>query len=327
VTHHPSFDDVLGAAPQLAPVVVTPAHEGPVYAPSEDALYFTTTPAPRPGPAPGDGGVRIDRVQLTGTSFPLPAGRVTTALAPTQRANGMTLHPDGGLVVCEQGSAEQPARLAHFDPQGGHTLTLVDRWRGLRLNSPNDVVVKRDATIWFTDPAYGHLQGFRPEPEVGDYVYRFDPVSGDIAAVADGFAKPNGLAFSPDEEVLYVGDSGANQEPGSFFPHLPHHVLAFDVEDGRRLGPPRLFAVIAPGFPDGLKTDDAGRVYVSAFSGVLVYDPDGTLIGEITLPGAVNFTFGGPDRNVLFITTDDAIWAAVLHTTGGPPPSPSSEGA
>jgi uncharacterized protein GlcG (DUF336 family) len=165
--------------------------------------------------------------------------------------NGMTLGHDGCLVVCEQGTRSERARISRVDPRTGRVETLVDGWGGLRLNSPNDVVVRRDGTIWFTDPSYGYRQGFRPEPRAGDYVYRFDPGSGRLSVVADSFDKPNGLAFSPDERTLYVTDSGANQEPGSYHVGRPHHVVAFDVLDGRHLGPGRLFAVTTPGFPDG----------------------------------------------------------------------------
>jgi gluconolactonase len=189
----------------------------------------------------------------------------------------------------------------------------------LPLNSPNDVVVKRDDTIWFTDPSYGHLQGFKDEPLLGDYVYRYDPSRDRLSVMADSFGKPNGLAFSPDESVLYIGDSGANQEPGSYHVRLPHHVVAFDVDDGGRLVNGRLFAVIAPGFPDGLKVDSEGRVYASASSGVQVFNPCGDLIGEIWLPGAVNFTFGGPERSLLFIAADTGIWAATLNAIGPEP--------
>jgi gluconolactonase len=180
----------------------------------------------------------------------------------------------------------------------------------------NDVVQARDGSIWFTDPSYGFLQGFKSAPQVGDYVYRFDPVSGQLTVVADGFDKPNGLALAPDESVLYVGDSGAIHAPGDYSVHRPHHVLAFDIHTGRHLSGQRLFAVISPGFPDGIKTDTAGRVYVSATNGVQVFSPDADLIGEIRLPGAVNFTFGGRDGNVLFITADSAVYAAVLRAVG-----------
>src|SRR5207249_3393410 len=135
------------------------------------------------------------------------------------------------------------------DPPTGDAETVIDALAGLPLNSPNDVVIHRDRTIWFTDPTYGFLQGFKPEPAHGDFVYRFDPSSGRLTVVASDFDKPNGLAFSPDGGVLYVGDSGANHEPGTFDPRRPHHIRAFDVVDGR-LRNDRLFAVATPGFAD-----------------------------------------------------------------------------
>jgi gluconolactonase len=314
--HDAEFAAVLGDNPQLVRVVATDAHEGPVYVPAEDALYFTTLPRPGQVPAPGFPEVAIKRLALDGDRFPLDPERVSTVRAVTRAANGMTLDREGRLIVCEQGTRAEPARIARLDRVSGCVETVVDAWGRLPLNSPNDVVVKRDGTIWFTDPSYGHLQSFRPEPLIGDYLYRYDPLSGRLTVVADGFDKPNGLAFSPDESVLYVTDSGANQEPGSYHVDRPHHIVAFDVRDGRHLVNQRLFAVTTPGFPDGIKVDDAGRVYASAFSGVQVFNPAGDLIGQIHLPDAVNFTFGGPAGNVLFITTDTAIWAAVLQATG-----------
>ena len=310
------FEAVLGRYARLALVAETDAHEGPVYVPGEDALYFTTVPRAPDHLVPGTPQAAIKRLALDGLSLPVAPSRLSTLQVPVHMPNGMTLGRDGRLVVCEQGTRSGPARISRVDPLTGQVDTLVDNWGGLRLNSPNDVVVRRDGTIWFTDPSYGHLQGFRPEPQVGDHVYRFDPRSGRLSVVADSFDKPNGLAFSPDEQTLYVTDSGANAEPGSYYVGRPHHVIAFDVPDGRHLGPGRLFAVTTPGFPDGIKVDQAGRVYASASSGVQVFSPPGDLIGLISLPGAVNFTFGGPGGQVLFITTDTAIWAAVLATAG-----------
>lgn len=281
---------------QPVEVVATDAHEGPVYVPGEAALYFTTVRSDRP--------VAVKRLQLDGLRFPLEPERVTVVLEDANAANGMALADDGRLVVCEQGAPSRAARISRLDPATGATETVVDAWHGLPLNSPNDVVVRSDGTIWFTDPAYGHLQGFRPEPLIGDHVYRFDLVSGDLAKVACRFDKPNGLAFSPDERVLYVGDSEAN------------HLKAFDVLDGPRLTGERVLAVIADGHPDGLKVDERGRIYTTAAGGIRIFAPDGEPAGEIAVPGAVNFTFGGPDRNVLFITADRAIWAAQLDTRG-----------
>jgi gluconolactonase len=303
-----SFRAVTGASATVRHLVDADAHEGPVYAADENALYFTSVPR--------DGTVRVKRVQLvSGALGPAGSG---PSVVPTRtcRANGMTLDRDGHLVVCEQGDLTHRARISSVDRFTGAVQPLVDRWHDLPLNSPNDVVVRSDGTIWFTDPSYGYLQGFRPRPSTGDYVYRFDPMTRALDVVDDSFDKPNGLAFSPDEQVLYITDSGANQEPGSFHAARPHHVVAFDVIGGRRLSGRRLVAVTSPGIPDGLKVDVAGRVYVSSEAGVLVLSPEGDLLGRIDVPGAVNFTFGGPDRNLLFITTDTAIWVAVLDTQG-----------
>jgi gluconolactonase len=253
----------------------TDAHEGPVYVAAEQALYFTTQRAGR----------RVDIMRLS-----LADGRVSVVLADARAANGMALGHDGRLLVCE----EQPAAITRVDPATGARETVVDSYRGLPLNSPNDVAVKSDGSIWFTDPSYAHLQGFGPEPQLGDHVYAFD---GDLELAAAGFEKPNGLAFSPDESVLYVGDSEAGV------------IDAFDVLHGRVLANRRRFARIERGYPDGLKTDDRGNVYTTGGPGLLVFSPAGALLREIELPGAVNFAFAG-DR--LLVTADDSIWSIPL---------------
>ena len=323
--YDPEGEALLGGAARLTLVAETDAHEGPVYVPGEDALYFTTLPQPRNTPTPGTPHAVIKRLALDGLSFPVDLSRLSVLPARVHMPNGMTLGHDGSLVVCEQGTRAEHARISRVDPRTGQLDILTDRWGGLWLNSPNDVTVRSDGTIWFTDPSYGHLQGFRPEPQIGDYVYRYDPGSGRLSVVADSFDKPNGLAFSPDEQTLYVTDSGANQEPGSYHVQRPHHIMAFDVQGGSHLGPGRLFAVTTPGFPDGITVDLAGHVYASSFSGVQVFSPAGDLIGQIRLPGAVNFTFGGPGGEVLLITADTAIWAAVLNPDAGVRPRRDQE--
>lgn len=312
---------MLGDAPRLLCVIETDAHEGPVYVAAEDALYFTTLPRALDGPEPGTPRVEIKRLALEGECFPLTPERLSVVRSTSNAANGMALGIDGHLFVCEQGTRSEPARISRVDPASGRAETVVDGLRGLALNSPNDIVVKSDGTVWFTDPSYGHLQGFKPPPQVGDNLYRYERESDRLTVLADDFDKPNGLAFSADERVLYVTDSGANQEQGSYYVARPHHIRAFDVIDGRRLSPGRLFAVTTPGFPDGIKVDEQGRVYASSLAGVQVFSDDGELIGEINLPGAVNFAFGGKGRNVLFVTTDTAVWAAVLNATGPPLPA------
>jgi gluconolactonase len=306
----PGFGEVTGDSPRLSLLAQVDAHEGPVYFDDENALYFTSLPRPGVDRSPS---VQIKRLSLDDPD------EVSVVVAEANGANGMGADADGRLVVCEQGSRCQSARISRINRATGESETVVEEWRGLPFNSPNDVVVARDGPIWFTDPSYGHLQGFRPEPMVGDYVYRHDPLTGETAVVADAFDKPNGIALSPDERTLYITDSGANQEPGSYHLGRPHHVKAFDVVQGRRLTGERLFAVTTPGFPDGLKVDRDSRVYSSCSSGVQVWDPDGQLLGEIRLPGAVNFCFGGAERDLLLITTDSAVWAAALAAKGARP--------
>ena len=266
-------------------VVETDAHEGPVYVAGEDALYFTT--------------VRTDRVSIR--RLALGDGTGSVVREDANMANGMALGHDGRLVVCEQGTSSEPARITLVDRHSGAAETLVDKADGLPLNSPNDVVVARDGSVWFTDPSYGWLQSFRPKPAVPDCVYRYEPRSGRLTTVLDSLDKPNGLAFSPDERVLYVGDNGA-----------PHHLLAFDVERGGRLTAGRELAVSTPEHPDGIKVDEVGRIYASFAGGIQVFGPGGEILGEIPLPGAVNFTFGGPERDVLYVTADTAVWAVDL---------------
>ncbi|MGD9545618.1 MAG: SMP-30/gluconolactonase/LRE family protein [Methylocystis sp.] len=305
-----AFHGVIGARFQRLLLAETNAHEGPVYVAADHALYFTTTPEA------GFKNVHVRRVRLSGDAFPFRSGAIETVLENANMANGMTLGSDGRLVVCEQGTRETPARISRFDPRSGAIETIVDHWRGLRFNSPNDVAIASDGAIWFTDPDYGQLQGFKGPAEIGAYVYRHDPVSGETSVVADDFNKPNGLAFSPDRSALYVTDSGADQASGALVPSLPHHIRAFDVAGGRRLCNSRLFAVVSPGIPDGIKCDAHGRVYVSSATGVQAFSAEGELLGEIMAPGVANFTFGGPNNDVLFILADTRIWQAALTVAG-----------
>ena len=271
-------------------VAETDAHEGPVYAPDEHALYFTSVRAEH---------VAIKRLDLAG-------GDVSLLVEDANTANGMALDREGRLIVCEQGTLVEPACITRVDRATRAREVLVSG-----LSSPNDVVVRSDGTIWFTDPSYGWLQGFRPRPATRDRVYRYDPTSGEVAVASECFDKPNGIAFSPDERVLYVGDSGAIHAPGDYDAGRPRRVVAFDVVDGD-VRDERVFADEIPGYPDGLKTDSGGRVYVSCAEGVLVYAPDGRLLRLIELPGAVNFAFG-PEERALYVTADTAVWAVDLE--------------
>lgn len=320
ICYSKEFNEVIGDDPQFYTVIETNAHEGPVYVKDENALYFTTVPADSNIPLQGFKEVAIKRISLDSDEYPLAPGDETIISNASNMANGMTLDREGELVICEQGTKSTPARISRMNLATREVQTVVDQWRGLRFNSLNDVVVKSDGTVWFTDPSYGFNQGFKFAPMVGDYVYRYDPASEQISVVADSFNKPNGLAFSADESILYINDSGAIQGAGPYFVNLPHHIRAFDVLQGRHLVNDRLFAVVTPGIPDGLKVDSAGRVYSSAASGLLVYNTIGDLIGEIIAPGVANFTFGGKGNNTLYMMADTVIYAAEVKAVGAERP-------
>lgn len=311
VTHDPRFAGVVGSDPALEILVETDAHEGPTWCAEDSCLYVTSVPR-----TAAAGGPRVDVRRLHLDVDGRPDSAVETVVTGLPGANGMTLDRHGRLVVCQQGDATAPAAIVLVDRTTGTVETLVDSWHGVPFNSPNDVAVRRDGTVWFTDPSYGHLQGFRPAPASGDHVYRVDPATGAVDVVADGFDKPNGLVFSPDERVLYVADSGANQAAGSWHPGRPHSVSAFTAAGGRRLGARWLVAVLPRAHPDGLAVDRSGRLYVCSAAGVEVHHPDGGLLGEIVVPGAVNAVFGGPGHRHLFVTADTSVWVARLAAAG-----------
>ena len=240
--------------------------------------------------------------------------------------NGHVRDLHGDLLHCSHG--HRALMCTRLDPTGqplcdalGQPLpdqSLVSHYQGRRLNSPNDVVVKSDGCIWFTDPPYGILsnhEGHAAEPELpGCYVFRFDPDSGALRIVSDWLQHPNGLAFSPDERVLYVSDtSAAVAAPGTG----NHHIVAFDVVGGQDLSNPRVFAEISPGLADGLRVDVHGFIYTSSEDSVQVYHPDGTRIGRIAVPEKVgNLVFGGVHGNELFICASTSLYRILLSTRG-----------
>ena len=266
--------------------------EGPVYLPNEGALVWSDIPNNR---------------MLRWTSKEGSA----VFRAPSHFTNGNTLDLQGRLVTCEHGR-----RLISRTEPDGSVVVLVDRFEGKRFNSPNDLVVKSDATIWFTDPDYGILsdyEGYMAPSEIGsNNVYRFDPASGQIEIVADDFEKPNGLAFSPCETRLYVSDSSRSHDPNG-----RHHIRVFDVVKGRWLRNGSVFAEIEPGMPDGLRVDRSGNVFTSAGDGIQVFSPAGKQLGKILVPETVaNCTFGGPGKNTLFIAATTSVYQIELNTLG-----------
>ena len=235
---------------------------------------------------------------------------VSVFRSPSNFANGHTRDWQGRLVSCEHGTR----RVTRTEMDGKITV-LADSYQGRRLNSPNDVVVRSDGSVWFTDPTYGILsdyEGYRAEPEQpARGVYRIDPASGGITCVIDDFAQPNGLAFSPDETKLYIADSAASHDPAA-----PRHIRVFDVQDDGLQGG-RVFALIDNGIPDGIRVDTAGNLWSSAADGVHCFAPDGSRLGKIRVPqGVANLTFGGPRRNRLFIAATTNLYAIYVAATG-----------
>ncbi|MGI4940601.1 MAG: SMP-30/gluconolactonase/LRE family protein, partial [Janthinobacterium lividum] len=230
---------------------------------------------------------------------------------PAGHSNGNTVDRQGRLVSCEHGN-RRVSRTEH----GGEIITLADRYEGKRLNSPNDVVVKTDGSIWFTDPTYGidsDYEGDKADSEIGaSYVYRIDGQTGALTVVADDFIKPNGLAFSLDERQLYIVDTGRTHGE-----HHPAHMRVFDVQADGKLSGGRVFADSSAGLFDGFRLDEAGRIWTSAADGVHCYDPDGTLIGKVHVPEVVaNVCFGGPKRNRLYICGTTSLYQVFLFING-----------
>jgi gluconolactonase len=223
--------------------------------------------------------------------------------------NGRTLDLDGSVLQCSHGR-----RRVERD-RDGVVENVVDRWAGARLNSPNDVVVKSDGTIWFSDPSYGiqkPTEGHPGELEYGDhYVFRFDPRDGSVVPAVIDVEAPNGLAFSPDESLLYVADSGASPPSGERDPARPggHSIHVYDVFDGRLCKNGREFAEVSPGVPDGFRVDEHGNVWTSSHDSVQVFDPAGGPLLRIPVPEKIaNLCFGGEDGRTIYIVASTSLY-------------------
>ena len=261
--------------------------EGPAYFPALRSLLFSDIP--------NDRMLRFDE----------QSEAVSTFRQPADYTNGNTVDRQGRLVSCQQG----PRRVVRTEHDGSITV-LADRFEGKRFNSPNDVVVKSDDSIWFTDPSYGidsDYEGFQAPSELGERrVYRIDPRSGAVRVVADGFAQPNGLAFSVDEKRLYIVDSGKGRGI----------MRVFDVQ-GAELQGGDVFIECADGIYDGLRIDANDRIWTSAGEAVHCHERDGTLLGRIVLAERVaNLCFGGPKRNRLYITATSSLYSVLLAVSG-----------
>jgi gluconolactonase len=270
--------------------------EGPAYFPAGRYLIWSDIP--------NDRLLRYDETDGSVSDFRRPCGY----------ENGHTVDREGRLVSCEH----QARCLSRTEHDGSRTV-LADRFAGHRLNSPNDVVVKSDGSIWFTDPTYGidsDYEGDRAESEIGSSnVYRLEPESGSLTAAVTDMVRPNGLAFSPDERVLYVTETGISHRKG-----LPVVIRAYDVSaGGETVDNGRTFATLRSGVFDGLRVDAFGNVWTSAGRSVRCYAPGGVHLGTIALPeAAANLCFGGQKRNRLYICAHTSLYAIYVNARGAP---------
>ena len=273
--------------------------EGPVWMREDNSVLWSDIPNNRMLRWHADTGMTVwrDKVEFT---------------------NGHTREVDGSLLHCSHGLRAIVRTRFTGDLAHGIDEVVVSHYQRKRLNSPNDIVVKKDGTIWFTDPPYGiasNYEGYQAASEQDAcHVFCFDPKNGVLTSATALVEEPNGLAFSPDEKLLYVSDtSAALKTDGSG----NHHIMVLDVEAGNQLFNPRVFAVIEPGLSDGFRLDIHGFLYTSSADSVQVFHPEGTRVARIAVPEKVgNLTFGGPGGNDLYIVASTSLYRISLNTQG-----------
>ncbi|RAL14364.1 SMP-30/gluconolactonase/LRE family protein, partial [Aspergillus homomorphus CBS 101889] len=311
--HDPRFHSITGANPALTLLLSsatnTPfAHEASVYIAGTNTLYLTSNILT--DSATNTSSIQISKIALDNHPLTAEVLHLTPAIP---NPNGATAH-DNGILFCGQGTATAPAGLYQLtlDPPNNNTVTpVLTSFYSRPFNSPNDVAIHpADDSIWFTDPDYGYIQGLRPAPQLPNQVYRFEPSTGAVRVVADGFDKPNGIAFAPDGLTLYVTDTGAARGDGTVDLARVATIYAFDIR--ARDGEPfltnrRVFAMADAGVPDGIKVDADGNVYAGCGDGVNVWSAGGVLLGKILVEGGVaNFGFAGAGR--LFLMGETRLW-------------------
>ncbi|KAL4886967.1 hypothetical protein BJY04DRAFT_44333 [Aspergillus karnatakaensis] len=314
VVHSDRFRVIIGEGPTLELLAENEsypfAHEAGVFIAERNELFITSNRIQDPS---GEQRVQITKVLL---DKPSSTGLVTCEelSVPIVMGNGGVNYHDG-ILVCSQGSMEAPSGLYYMHTMPPYTSTLLKgEFYGRPFNSVNDVVVHSDGSIWFTDPVYGYEQGYRPAPRLPNQVYRYNPIDGSIRAIADGFGRPNGICFSPDEKVVYITDTDWIHGDGTTDDTRSSSIYAFDVVHYH--GQPfltnrRLFAMADNAIPDGIKCDLEGNVYSGCGDGVNVWSSGGDLLGRILVEGGVaNFCFGRDGE--MFLLNEHRLWRAKL---------------
>ncbi|OSS51747.1 hypothetical protein B5807_03789 [Epicoccum nigrum] len=320
---------VLGDSPKLELLFENNdypfAHEAGVFIPESNTLFVTSNQYPHP---------QTNKTHIQITRITLPSSPDSTETTCTEITAPDIPLPNGGvnykngILFCAQGTPTSPGGLAYMPLPASHSSSatysaslLITSFHARPFNSPNDVVIHSDGSIWFTDPVYGSEQGIRPPPELPNQVYRFDPSTRAIRAVADGFGRPNGICFAPDEQTCYVTDTDWIHGDGSTDGTRASHIYAFDVR--MYSGQPflvnrRLFAMADVGIPDGIKCDLNGNVYSGCGDGVSIWSAGGVLLAKILVDGGVaNFCFGRDGQ--VFLLNENRLWRVQM--------APQSKGA
>ena len=260
--------------------------EGPCYIPHKEMLVWSDIPNNR--------------------MMKLMNGKVSEFRNPSNFCNGNALDNDENLISCSHGG-----RCIYRTKDYVNTTTLVNSYQGKKLNSPNDVVVKTDGTIWFTDPPYGILsdyEGYPGEQEYGgSYVFRYDPISKKLEVALKNLDRPNGIAFSPDEKKIYIADTGEDVK----------HLYVYDLDENDNLINKKLIYDFKPFFSDGFRSDKDGNIWTSAGKGIKCFNPEGEIIGQILVPELVsNLEFGGKEGNILYVTATSSLYSMELNQIG-----------
>lgn len=300
-----AFLKILGDSPSIELALEKDwpfAHEAGVFFPDQEALYITSNTLNT------EAGKTIKIGKLTREKS--GSWKYEELQTDVAMGNG-GINYDGGVLFCDQGNKTKPGGLVLMETKPPYaTKTLVSSFHWRLFSSVNDVVIHTDGSIWFTDPIYGYEQGFRNAPQLPCQVYAFEPETGDVRVVADGFGRPNGLCFTPDEKTMYVTDTDWIHGDGTSDLTRVSAIYAFDVIErhgSQFLANRRVFAMADEGIPDGIKCDLEGNVYSGCGDGVHVWTPGGRLLGKIKIKGgAANFCFGR--KGELFLLNETRFW-------------------